>query len=212
MKKILLTLAATAVLSACNLGSLNYSQSQGTYVLEELAGRMAYDGLSIPIQILNSIDWTKTDIFDPSFSGTYILRAQEMKVERVPMVDSLWLFSTSKSSDRVNVECLYLRMLPDDGSGFNLWEAKGDIYYVEEGGSEYEAMLTFNAPVQYSWKEDVRTPGSRHEKYLVANGFADFATIRDKTGPPLDDGVFTLIDNEVTPYNGYRLEGKLDLK
>lgn len=211
MKKIFLTLAATAVLSACNLGSLNYSQSQGTYVLEELAGRMAYDGLSIPIQILNSIDWTKTDIFDPSFSGTYSLKSQEMKVERVPMVDSLWFFSTVRSDDRIKIDSLYLTMLPDDGSGFNLWEAKGDIYYSEGDSANYEALLSITYPVLYTWKENIRTVGSRYEKYLVVNGSCLFSTRRSKAGL-LDNGIYTFIDSEVTPVNGYRLEGKLEVK
>lgn len=211
MKKILLAFAATAVLSACNLGSLNYSQSQGTYVLEELAGRMAYDGLSIPIQILNSIDWTETDIFDPSFSGTYALKSQEMKVERVPMVDSLWFFSTVRSDDRIKIDGLYLRMLPDDGTGFNLWEAKGDIYYSEGDSANYEALLSITYPVLYTWKENIRTAGSRYEKYLVLNGLCSFATKRSGTGI-LDDGIYALTDNEVTPSNGYRLEGKLEVK
>ena len=211
MKKILLTLAATAVLSACNLGSLNYSQSQGTYVLEELAGRMAYDGLSIPVQILNSIDWTKTDIFDPSFSGTYALKSQEIKVERVPVLDNTWIFTTTKSNDGIKLNSIYLSMLPDDGSGFYLWEAHGDIYYSEGDSANYEALLSITYPVLYTWKEDIRTAGSRYEKYLVVNGSCSFVTQRSG-GVILDKGAYSLTDNEVTPYNGYRLEGKLTLQ
>ena len=71
MKKILLTLAAAIVMTSCNLGSLNYAQSPSDYILEDLAGTMAYDGLSIPVQILNAIDWSRTDIFDPAFSGSW---------------------------------------------------------------------------------------------------------------------------------------------
>lgn len=211
MKKILLILAATTALSACNLGSLNYSQSQGTYVLEELAGRMAYDGLSLPVQILNSIDWTKTDIFDPSFSGTYALKSQEIKVERVPVLDNTWIFTTIKSNDGIRLNSIYLSMLPDDDTGFSRWEAHGNIYYSEGDSANYEASLNITYPVQYTWKENIQTVGIRYEKYLVLNGLCSFATKRSGTGI-LDDGIYALTDTEVTPSNDYRLEGKLELQ
>lgn len=210
MKKILLILVAAIVMTSCNLGSLNYAQSPSDYILEDLAGTMAYDGLSIPVQILNAIDWSRTDIFDPAFRGSFTCGYQTMDVVRVPGDDILWMFSTVKSEDRVNVECLYLRMLPDDGSGFNLWEANGSIHYSEDG-TGYEAMLTLG-PVEYSWKESVDTSWSRYEKYLVVNGSGQFTTRHHSQENPLSHGTYILSDNEVTPYNGYRLEGKLELK
>lgn len=208
MKKILLTLIATVILASCNLGSLNYPQGQNNYLLEDQAGIMAYDGLSIPLQILNSIDWIQTDIFDPLFEGNYSLKTQKIHVERVPQVDSLWYFSSVESTDGIFIS-VYLKMLPSENPLLNEWEANGDFYYTENG-SNYEALLSINAPIRYTWKDNVRTPGSYYEKYLVLNGSGTFTTRKSKT-EVLNNGIYSLTDKGATPNNGYRMEGTLTL-
>lgn len=189
--------------TACNLGSLNYPSVQDNYVLVDLSGRMAYDCLSLPVQIMNSLK--DEEFLNPDLIKNVDINDQQITVSRVPGVPDTWEFKTVSSYDNMVIHS-FLTLLPSPDMQFWIWEATGECDYVEESG--YQAVLVFETPVEYSWQETFIKERSRFEKYLVATGTGIFTT-GDSKDKILDNFLFSMQGKEVVPEYNWRIEGEL---
>ena len=203
MKKIILAIFAAVCCTACNLGSLNYPSEQDNRILVDLSERMAYDCLSLPIQIMNSLK--DEEFLSPDLNKIVSANDQQIAVSRVPGVPSTWEFKTVSSYDDMVIHS-FLTLLPSQDLQFWAWEATGECDYVEDSG--YQAVLVFETPVEYTWQETFIKERSRFEKYLVATGTGIFTT-GDSKDKILDNFLFSMQGKEVIPEYSWRIEGEL---
>lgn len=203
MKKIILAIFAAVCCTACNLGSLNYPSEQDNRILVDLSERMAYDCLSLPIQIMNSLK--DEEFLSPDLNKIVSANDQQIAVSRVPGVPSTWEFKTVSSYDDMVIHS-FLTLLPSQDLQFWTWEATGECDYVEDSG--YQAVLIFKTPVEYTWQETFINERSRFEKYLVATGTGIFTT-GDSKDKILDNFLFSMQNKEVVPEYSWRIEGEL---
>lgn len=203
MKKNILAIFAAVCCTACNLGSLNYPSEQDNRILVELSERMAYDCLSLPIQIMNSLK--DEEFLSPDLNKIVSANDQQIAVSRVTGVPSTWEFKTVSSYDDMVIHS-FLTLLTSPDLQFWIWEATGECDYFEDSG--YQAVLVFETPVEYTWQETFIKERSRFEKYLVATGTGIFTT-GDSKDKILDNFLFSMQGKEVIPEYSWRIEGEL---
>lgn len=209
MKKLIHIVCIAVLCTSCNLGTLNYPASRDLYILNDVAGRMAYDGLSIPVQIIHSLQESEDDIFSPGFSKTVSFRYQTMKMSLNPDTDCSWTFETLSAEDNIVVS-MTIQLMPLEDPKFRTWMAWGECDYFEGGG--YKAVLEFRNPVGYSWIEKFDEEGSNYTKSLSVTGEGLFTT-GDDSDIILDKGIFQMKDSEIssTKY-GYCINGTVKLE